>query len=140
MPPTRWACHQATTVRPDRIACHTRRVDLRLVRDDRSDLGRRGESIAAVFLADRGVEVFDRNVLVDGGELDLLARSGTRRLVVEVRSVRGSLRVGDRLPTTKLRRVSALARELGIHRVDFVGVAFDPRGVEVRWLRDVSAD
>lgn len=86
------------------------------------------------------MEILDRNVAVGGGEVDLLARSDRRRVVVEVRSVRGSLRIDERLPAAKLRQVSSLAAQLGIHRVDFVGVAFGRDGIDVHWLRDVATD
>ncbi|MEX1006111.1 MAG: YraN family protein [Acidimicrobiia bacterium] len=106
--------------------------------DHRRELGNRGETLAATILASRGLEILDRNVVVGGGEVDLVVRSGRQRVVVEVRSVRGRLRIDERLPAAKLRQVSSLAAFLGIHRVDFVGVAFGPRGIDVHWLRDVA--
>ena len=108
--------------------------------DQRRELGRRGEALAATILASRGMEILDRNLAVGAGEVDLVARSGRQRVVVEVRSVRGRLRIEERLPAGKLRQVSSLAAQLGIHRVDFVGVAFGPAGVDVYWLRDVASD
>ena len=86
------------------------------------------------------MEILDRNVVVGRGEVDLLARSGRQRVVVEVRSVRGQLRIEERLPAAKLRQVASLAAQLGIHRVDFVGVAFGRESIEVHWLRDVATD
>jgi putative endonuclease len=108
--------------------------------NQRRELGRRGEMLAAAVLTSRGIEILDRNVVVGTGEVDLLARSGRQRLVVEVRSVRGKLRVEERLPAAKLRQVGGLASQLGIHRVDFVGVAFTRERVDVHWLRDVATD
>ena len=92
------------------------------------------------MLVARGLEILDRNVAVGGGEVDLLARTGRQRLVVEVRSVRGELRIDERLPPAKIRQLRGLAARLGIHRVDFVGVQFGRRCIEVHWLRDVATD
>lgn len=108
--------------------------------NQRRELGRRGERVAEAILARRGVEILDRNLVVGGGEVDLVARSGRQRIVVEVRSVRGRLRIDERLPEAKLRQVGALAAQLGAHRVDFVGVAFSEDTIDVHWLRDVATD
>lgn len=96
--------------------------------------------MAAVLLESRGLEILDRNVAVGGGEVDLLARSGRLRIVVEIRSVRGRMRVDERLPPAKIRQVRRLAARLGVHRVDFVGVAFGREYIDVHWLRDVATD
>lgn len=108
--------------------------------DMRHRLGSTGETIAAAYLTGRNVEIIARNIEVDGGEVDLLARVGGRRLVVEVRTVRGALRIEERLPDSKRRQLRRLAGRLGIHRVDFVGVALDRRGITLHWLRDIPTD
>ncbi|HRX25334.1 MAG TPA: YraN family protein, partial [Aminivibrio sp.] len=48
--------------------------------------GRRGEEIAAAYLAGLGWTILDRNVVFRGGELDLVALSGGELVVVEVRT------------------------------------------------------
>lgn len=106
--------------------------------DDRTRLGALGERIAEAVLVDRGLQVIDRNVPVGRGEIDLICRSGRDRVVVEVRSVRGELRLDERFPFAKRRQVRALAGAIGVHRVDLVGVAFSDEGVAVHWLRDVA--
>ncbi|HPK07179.1 MAG TPA: YraN family protein, partial [Aminivibrio sp.] len=40
--------------------------------------GRRGEEIAAAYLAGLGWTILDRNVVFRGGELDLVALSGDK--------------------------------------------------------------
>jgi Holliday junction resolvase-like predicted endonuclease len=108
--------------------------------DHRRDLGRLGEEIAARVLADRGAVVLERNVQVGPGEVDLVVAWGGRRAIVEVRTVRGRLRVDERFPYAKRRQVHALATSLGIRRVDLVGVAVLPDRVDVHWLRNVAPD
>ncbi len=105
--------------------------------DRRKDLGRLGERIAERFLSDRDIEVVARNLEVGGGELDLVVVVDGVVTAVEVRSVTGSMDVALLFPEAKRARVRRLARDAGCRRVDLVGVRFDRRGVEVRWLRDV---
>ncbi|MEM6708814.1 MAG: YraN family protein [Pseudomonadota bacterium] len=55
-------------------------------RDHRSgDRGARAEQLAACFLAQRGLEVVERNVVYRGGELDLICLQGQLLVIVEVR-------------------------------------------------------
>jgi putative endonuclease len=107
---------------------------------DRKQTGALGEQIAVEVLRRRGVVVLDRNVVIGSGELDLIVRCGARRAAVEVRTVRGELRMDERFPYSKRRQVRDLASAMGISRVDFVGVALHPDRLEVHWLRDVSPD
>lgn len=106
----------------------------------RNRLGIVGERIAEAVLRDRGLTIVARNVVVGRGEVDLIGRSRTGRVVVEVRTVRGGLRLDERFPHAKRRQVGALASTLGVHRVDFVAVALSSDGVDVHWLRDVATD
>ncbi len=106
--------------------------------DGRKQIGEIGERIATEVLRRRGVIVLDRNVVVGSGELDLIVRCGAQRVAVEVRTVRGELRMDERFPYSKRRQVHDLAAAVGISRVDFVGVALNADRLEVHWLRDVS--
>lgn len=86
-----------------------------------------------------------RNVVVGGGEIDLVVRWVDGHAAVEVRTV-GALTAGvdplDRIDDAKLDRVRRLAGALGARygpmRVDFVGVEVGPRGVAVRWVVDAA--
>ena len=108
--------------------------------DGRKHTGEIGEQIAAEVLRRRGVVVLDRNVVIGSGELDLIVRCGEQRVAVEIRTVRGELRMDERFPYSKRRQVHDLAAAMGISRVDFVGVALHADRLEVHWLRDVSPD
>lgn len=52
-------------------------------------LGRAGEDRAAGYLEGRGYRIVDRNWRGDGGELDIVALSGSEVVVVEVKTRRG---------------------------------------------------
>lgn len=93
-----------------------------------------GERFAAWWLTGRGLEVLARNVEVDGGEIDLLMSDRSTRVAVEVRSVSGVGDPIDAIDSRKRSHVRRLAGKAGASRVDFIGIAFRPWGVEVHWL------
>lgn len=84
--------------------------------------------------------IVERNRAVGRGEIDLISKVGRRRVVVEVRTVLGELHLEQQFPLAKRRQVWALASSVGIDRVDLVGVAVGPAGVDVHWLRNVAID
>lgn len=108
--------------------------------DGRHLTGARGERAAAWFLGTHGVEITDRNVRVGRGEVDLIGTDGRRRVVFEVRTSSGDLRLDDRFDHAKKATVRHLAARLGIGRVDLVGVALRPDGLRFHWLRGVPLD
>lgn len=76
--------------------------------------GALAETIAALWLRMRGLEVLDRNLRADGGEVDLLARDGECLVFVEVRLRRGGAWVGAAasIDRDKRRRLRRCARAL----------------------------
>jgi putative endonuclease len=97
--------------------------------------------VAAEFLTRNGFRIIDRNVRVGRGEIDILAKHGGTRVIVEVKSA--VLEHEDRtdpmeaFDDAKSRQVWSLARRLGVWRVDVVAVGFRNDGVQVRWVPDV---
>lgn len=84
----------------------------------------------------RGASIHDRNLRVQGGELDLLASIDGERVAIEVKtsSVESVGDPEDHFDAEKQRRVRRLAGSVGAYRVDFVGVEVSSQGVNVRWL------
>ncbi|MBC24118.1 MAG: hypothetical protein CMJ32_09425 [Phycisphaerae bacterium] len=93
--------------------------------------GRRGESIACLYLQLRGYRILGRNIRLRTGEIDILAmdRSDSCLVIVEVKTTSGGREPLDRLGTRQLRRLhrsAALIR--GRHwptnnaRVDCIGI------------------
>ena len=77
----------------------------------KDDLGRRGEDLAAQFLADAGYTVIDRNWRCARGEIDLVALDGNDTVFVEVKT-RSSTAFGhpfEAITTQKLARLRRLA-------------------------------
>lgn len=101
-------------------------------------VGRRGESIAAMFLERHGARVVDRNVRVGHDEIDLLIEFGGRRIAVEVKTAaaNGALaRPEEAFDDVKVRRIRRAASGLDppAVRIDLVTVIMDSDGVDVRW-------
>jgi putative endonuclease len=106
----------------------------------RSDLGRRGEDVAAAYLERRGLRILGRNVQVSRGEIDLVALEGGCLVFVEVKSrCCATAREMTGLETFDLRKRSALRRACGLfrkrlrpppesYRLDVVVVDFPPGG------------
>jgi putative endonuclease len=98
-------------------------------------LGRRGEALAAEYLADAGLRIVDRNWRSPAGEIDIVAVDGATLVVVEVKT-RSSLDYGhplEAISDTKLARLCLLAgqwarahdvRPAG-YRVDALGIVDD---------------
>lgn len=107
-------------------------------------LARFGEDVACSFLARRGARILERNLLVGGGEIDILARHGDATLAVEVKTVGFGADAADpvvRLTPQKALQVRSLAAQLRGHgplRVDFVGVRLGPEGVTVNWRPGIA--
>jgi putative endonuclease len=58
--------------------------------DPRKTLGRWGEDLAARYLLDAGYLIIERNYRCAVGEMDIVARHGTRWVFVEVKTRRGN--------------------------------------------------
>jgi putative endonuclease len=99
-------------------------------------LGDLGERIAVWYLTDKGMRVLAGNVEVPGGELDILARDGHARVVVEVRTIRGEADPIDAVNEAKRIQVARLARRAGATRVDLLGIRLDQDGCDLHWVPD----
>jgi putative endonuclease len=108
------------------------------VSDARVRLGRRGENLAAVRLAELGYAIVGRNYRCPYGELDLIARHGDVWVFVEVRTRRGS-RFGTPeesiTPRKQAHLIAAAQHYLQAHalaevpwRIDAVAIALAPGG------------
>ena len=97
-----------------------------------TDLGARGERIAAAYLTDLGVSVRDHNWRCREGELDLVVRRGRSYVFCEVKS-RSSTAFGapaEAVGREKQARIRLLAaRWLSEGDVRAVGIRFDVASV-----------
>ena len=105
---------------------HPRRVAAK------DDLGRRGEDLAAQFLAASGYTIIDRNWRCARGEIDLVARDGDETVFVEVKT-RSSTAFGHPFEAITARKLARLRRlaiawcdahpyRRGVIRIDAIAV------------------
>lgn len=97
-------------------------------------MGEVGERLARWYLEDRGLDIIASNVVVDGGEIDLLVRDGPDRVAVEVRARRGGDDPVDAIDPAKRAKVARLARRLGATRCDVIGIRLGPVGFDLHWV------
>jgi len=100
-----------------------------------TELGQRGERIAARYLTDRGLRLLDRNWRCREGELDIVARDGDAIVFCEVKTRRevGFGHPVEAVTQAKQRRLRLLAhRWLAAHDEHAPNLRFDVVGVLVR--------
>ena len=107
------------------------------------DHGRAGEELAAAYLALAGLQVERRNVRLGGVEVDLVAREGATRVLVEVKlrgrsDYGGAVGAVDARKRERLRRAARalLGGEPGPVRVDVVAMDLTAEGLTLRHVRD----
>lgn len=98
--------------------------------------GRDSETVASVYLQERGLEIIAKNVRCPLGEVDLVARDGSMYVFVEIRSHRRAPWVPEESITRpkRLRVVRVALWYLKRHGLVGVPVRFDV--VAVRWRAD----
>ncbi len=102
--------------------------------DRRPIVGEVGEALAAGFLERRGAEVVGRNVRLDVGEIDIIARVGELRVLVEVRTTIDTAHPDDLFPEAKRRRLRRLAAVGRCDRIDLVWVRLGDTEVWINWI------
>jgi putative endonuclease len=111
-------------------------------------MGRHGEEIAAAWLAERGMEIIDRNCRSRLGEIDLIGRQDGLLVFVEVRS-RSTAALGRPAESVNWRKrrklrllASAYLTETGQWdqpcRFDVVGILLSGDGAvrELEWIQN----
>lgn len=84
------------------------------------------------------MEVVDRNVVVGGGELDIIGFDRGTRVAFEVRSITGRGAAIEAFDNAKVRQVGRLAGLVRCGRVDVVAVRFGVDGVDIHWIKGVG--
>lgn len=114
----------------------------RSVRQGSERDGRRGETLAALWLLLRGWSILGRRVRTPVGEVDIIARRGSTLAFIEVKWRRSAAETALSLDHYRLRRVAAAAEALAprhmrdgdIVRIDAI---FITRGKFPRHVPDV---
>jgi len=98
---------------------------------NRKDYGRQGETLAAIFLQEKGWKILARNVRTLLGEIDILAEDGDELVIVEVKSVHNGSIIDPitKVDFAKRRKLSQLAQVVAMKapdrmiRVDVITIA-----------------
>ena len=105
--------------------------------------GRAGEALAAAYLELSGCDVLARNHRIAGVEVDVVAREGRTRVVVEVKlrtrpDFGGAAGAVDGFKRARLERAAqALARDgAGPVRIDVLAVELNGSGARIVHYRD----
>ena len=109
--------------------------------------GARGESLAAAWLELAGCAVIGRNVRLGGVEVDLLAREGETRVVVEVK-LRGRSDYGgaalavDYAKRGRLVRAAHALEQSGVPavRIDVIAIETEADGLTLRHYRNAVTE
>lgn len=104
----------------------------------RRQVGRLGEDLAADLAQRHGMRILARNRRVAGGEVDIVAEEGRRRVVIEVRTVTGGEDPLAAFGPAKALQVRRLATILGADRVDLMAVHLSEEAAELRWVRGAA--
>jgi putative endonuclease len=110
-------------------------------------LGLRAEALAAAYLRLLGCEVDSTRVRFAGVEVDLVAREGATRVLVEVK-IRSRTDYGSAAESVgyekseRLRRAARalVQKEPGPVRIDVVAIDLAGTDLRLRWIRDAVHD
>jgi hypothetical protein len=80
------------------------------------------------------MQIIARNVVLPGGEIDVVARDGSVLVAVEVRTSTHRHDPIDALDDLKRARVTRLGAGIGADRVDLVGIGVGDVGIDVHWV------
>jgi len=111
--------------------------------------GYQGESFAAQFLQQQGLEILSRNFRTRWGELDLIARDGNELVFVEVKT-RHDDQAGYPEEAVGRHKVRSLMRAAWIYtekhpdspqawRIDVVAIQWNNNKPLVRWFKNISS-
>lgn len=109
--------------------------------------GERGETLAAAYLELMGFRTEARNTRLAGVEVDLLARDGEARVVVEVKlrnraDYGGAAVAVDRAKQARLLRAARALAAGGSDpvRIDVVAIEFEADGLTLRHYRNAVTE
>lgn len=112
-------------------------------RDNRKQIGRQGEELAADYLLSHGLFIRERNWRCRSGELDIIAEDGDTLVIVEVRTRRNTGTFGSAQESVTRRKsiqvrqtATAYLYQTGLSnhklRFDVVAVLLSPAGEVIR--------
>ncbi len=112
--------------------------------------GNKGEDLACKYLLDQGYKILERNFLIRGGEVDIVAKEGEYICFVEVKA-RWSHEYGLPVEAMTPWKIKALLKTAqfyllrmgwgnGPYRLDFIGIDFseDKQNPKVELIKNIT--
>ncbi len=111
-------------------------------RQAREKAGRRAETLAVCYLRFKGYRIIDRRVKTPSGELDIIARTKSSLVIVEVKQRQTEKAAEDSLTYTARKRIMAAARLFVSHNPQYqkLGLRYDAVFIIGRWRVDHRPD
>lgn len=112
--------------------------------------GKEGEKIAEEFLKKKGYSLLERNFRVKGGEIDLLMKSGSKIVAVEVK-LRTTKKFGEPYESVTNRKLKRIKLALIIYlrkrnyslsnaQIDVLSIFKDKNKTEIRHFENVGME
>ncbi len=118
----------------------------------KKDKGDKGENAAVFYLSEMGFDIVDRNLKIQGGEIDIVAFRNNRFHFIEVKScfgrtAEGEMEMSERIGIKKIKKIEKTAlnflervgREDHPWSIDLVMVFFSYSGdlLEIKIMEDI---
>lgn len=113
----------------------------------KKEQGKYGEDLACKYLAGLGYEIIERNFLIRGGEIDIVALNGETTVIVEVK-LRGGENFGsaiESITSSKLRflvrtcKHYALEKNIkGLLRIDLIAIDFKDGKPKIEHIKNIT--
>ena len=100
-------------------------------------LGRLGEDLGCRFLESHGVVIVQRNLLLEGGEIDAICLDGSVPVLAEIRTTTSTRYPLDAIGPVKRDQLVKLATRVTIKRIDLLGVGINNSAVVFHWAPGV---
>lgn len=113
----------------------------------KKDQGKYGEDLACKYLAGAGYEIIERNFLVRGGEIDIVAQDGETTVIVEVK-LRDGDEYGSAIEAITMSKFKYLIRTTKIYayerdikgglRIDLVAIDYINGKPEITHIQNIT--
>jgi len=109
--------------------------------------GKYGEDLACKYLAGLDYEIIERNYLIRGGEIDIIAKEGETTIIVEVK-LRGSDDFGSAIESITTSKLRSLVRTTKIYahekalkgglRIDLIAIDFINGSPKIDHIQNIT--
>lgn len=113
----------------------------------KKEQGKYGEDLACKYLVGLDYEILERNYLIRGGEIDIVAKDGETTVIVEVK-LRSGDEYGSAIESITPSKIRFLIRTTKIYamekdikdgfRIDLIAIDFKNGKIELNHIKDIT--